>query len=153
MKATLCRSSISISLFLPSQLKYNRKSSLFSAVWGYCAAVLKELCIMKSNVSSFVCVFVNLSMWVPVCLISMCVCGWVDLCAIVEQAEPCIGLGRILTQTVCSGKTSMRRNCLRRSTCMCKICEQETDADKYDMKGGSQKRKKKREKRQNKAGI
>lgn len=53
------------------------------------------------------------------------VCGWVDvrICVLVEQAEPPpgIGLGRILTQTVCSNKTSTRKNCLRRYTCLC-VC-------------------------------
>lgn len=64
---------------------------------------------------NFVCMFVSLSAWVPVCLI-MCVFvyvgGWVDvcICELVEQAEPQPGsvLGRILTQTVCSNETSAR---------------------------------------------
>lgn len=79
-----------------------------------------ELCFTKSNVLNSVCVcvcefeHVDASLFNYVCVY---VGGWEDvcICVLVEEAEPQpgIGLGRILTQTVCSNETSVRRNCLR----------------------------------------
>ncbi len=92
-----------------------------------------EGCIIKIKcVQLFVCVcefeHVGASLFNYVCVY---VGGWADvcICVLVEQAEPRpgTGLGRILTQTVCSNETSTRDGIVKENPRECervKICEQ-----------------------------